>query len=66
MVAAKPIPDGDAAVTLYLIVSDAAAAIGFCKEAFGTAKRMRLIRPDGRHRAARRSCCTSALPTWTG
>lgn len=42
----KPIPDGYHAVQPYLILSDAAAAIDFYKNAFGAKERMRLER-DG-------------------
>jgi PhnB protein len=45
---AKPIPDGYAAVTPYLIVDGAARAIEFYKTAFGAAERMRLDAPGGR------------------
>jgi PhnB protein len=48
MAAVKPIPDGDHAVTPYLIVSDGTAAIEFYRNAFGARERMRLTRPDGK------------------
>ncbi len=41
----NPIPDGYTAVTPYLIVDDAAAAIAFYQEAFGAAEVMRLVAP---------------------
>jgi PhnB protein len=43
----KPIPDGYRAVTPYLAVKGAAAAIDFYKRALGAAERMRLAQPDG-------------------
>jgi PhnB protein len=46
--AVKPIPDGYRAVTPYLIVNDAAAAISFYKRAFGAIETFRLPGPDGR------------------
>jgi PhnB protein len=46
--AVKPIPDGYRAVTPYLIVNDAAAAINFYKRAFGAIETFRLPGPDGR------------------
>ncbi len=44
----KPIPDGYASVTPYLIIDGAADAIEFYKNIFGAAERMRLARPDGK------------------
>jgi PhnB protein len=44
----KPIPDGYHAVTPYLIVKDAAAAIEFYKRAFGAVELFRMPQPDGR------------------
>jgi PhnB protein len=44
----KPIPDGYRAVTPYLTVSDAAAAIEFYKKAFGATEVCRYAGPDGR------------------
>ena len=44
----KPIPEGYGAVTPYLIVKGAAAAIDFYKKAFGATERMRLPAPDGK------------------
>jgi PhnB protein len=44
----KPIPDGYAAPTPYLIVEGAAAAINFYKEAFGATETMRMTNPDGK------------------
>jgi len=41
----KPIPDGYSAITPYLIIDGAAAAIEFYKTAFGAAERMRLAAP---------------------
>jgi PhnB protein len=46
--AVKPIPDGYHAVTPYLIVKGAAAAIDFYKTAFGATEIMRMPQPDGR------------------
>jgi PhnB protein len=46
--AAKPIPDGYHAVTPYLIIRGAAAAIEFYKKAFGAEEVYRLAMPDGR------------------
>jgi PhnB protein len=46
--AVKPIPDGYRAVTPYLIVNDAAAAINFYKRAFCAIETFRLPGPDGR------------------
>jgi PhnB protein len=45
---AKPIPDGYAAVTPYLIVQGVAQAIEFYKKAFNATERMRLPMPDGK------------------
>jgi len=42
----KAIPDGTTAVTPYIIVDDAAAAIEFYKEAFGAVERFRMNMPD--------------------
>jgi PhnB protein len=44
----KPIPDGYHAVTAYLIVSDAAKAIEFYKQAFNATEIARMARPDGK------------------
>jgi PhnB protein len=44
----KPIPEGYAAPTPYLIVQGAAAAIGFYKKAFGASEVMRMPGPDGK------------------
>jgi PhnB protein len=44
----KPIPDGYTAVTPYLTVSDAAAAIEFYKTAFGAEQCLRMEGPDGK------------------
>jgi PhnB protein len=44
----KPIPEGYGAVTPYLIVKGAAAAIDFYKKAFGATERMRMPAPDGK------------------
>lgn len=43
----KPIPDGYHAVTPYLAIKGAAAAIDFYKRALGATERMRLSQPDG-------------------
>ncbi len=45
--AVKPIPDGYSAVTPYLCVKGAAAAIDFYKEVFGARETMRLAAPGG-------------------
>jgi len=44
----KPIPDGYHAITPYLSVKGAAAAIEFYKRAFGATEVLRMPRPDGR------------------
>src|SRR5882757_3636477 len=44
----KPIPDGYASVTPYLIVQGAARAIEFYKNVFGATERMRLPSPEGK------------------
>lgn len=44
----KPIPEGYAAPTPYLVVQGAAAAIDFYKKAFGAKEVMRMPGPDGR------------------
>jgi PhnB protein len=44
----KPIPEGYAAPTPYLIVRGAAAAIDFYKKAFGASEVMRMPGPDGK------------------
>jgi PhnB protein len=44
----KPIPEGYAAPTPYLIVNAAAAAIDFYKKAFGAKEVMRMPGPDGK------------------
>jgi PhnB protein len=44
----KPIPDGYASVTPYLIIRGAAEAIEFYKQVFGATERLRLLGPDGR------------------
>jgi PhnB protein len=46
--AAKAIPDGFHAVTPYLYIRGAAAALDFYKKAFGAIERFRLAGPDGR------------------
>lgn len=43
----KPIPDGYSAVTPYLTVKGAVAAIEFYKQAFGAEQILRLDAPDG-------------------
>ena len=47
MPAAKPIPDGYATITPYLIVEDAAGYLEFLATAFGAVERMRMTMPDG-------------------
>lgn len=44
----KPIPDGYTSVTPYLIITNAAKAIDFYKEAFGAKELMRLAMPNGK------------------
>jgi PhnB protein len=44
----KPVPEGYHAVTPYLCIKGAAAAIEFYKKAFGATERMRMPQPDGR------------------
>jgi PhnB protein len=44
----KPIPDGYASVTPYLIVKDAPRAIEYYKKAFGATELMRFTDPRGR------------------
>ena len=44
----KPIPEGYGAITPYLIVRGAAAAIDFYKKIFGATERMRMPGPDGK------------------
>lgn len=44
----KPIPDGYHSVTPYLIVSDAARAIDFYKEAFDAREEVRMDAPSGK------------------
>jgi PhnB protein len=44
----KPIPDGYHTATPYLIVTDAAGAIHFYKEAFGAVELLRLEQPGGK------------------
>ncbi|MCP4328931.1 MAG: VOC family protein [Alphaproteobacteria bacterium] len=46
---AKPIPDGMTAVTPYIIVKGAAAAIEFYRNAFGAEEVYRQTTPDGSH-----------------
>jgi PhnB protein len=46
--AVKPVPEGYHAVTPYLAVDDASAAIEFYKRAFGATERMRMPAPDGK------------------
>ncbi len=46
--AVKPIPDGYQSVTPYLIVSGAAKALDYYKQAFGAKERMRVPMPEGR------------------
>ena len=43
----SPIPDGYTAVTPHLVITDAAKAIGFYKEAFGAEEVFRMTAPDG-------------------
>ncbi|WP_448604016.1 VOC family protein [Thermoleptolyngbya sp.] len=46
--AVKPIPDGYATVTPYLVVHNAAGAIAFYQQAFGATELMRLADPSGK------------------
>jgi PhnB protein len=48
MTAVKPIPDGYASITPYLIVDGAAKAIDFYRHAFGATERFRMGGADGR------------------
>ncbi len=48
----KPIPDGYTAVTPYLILNDAGAAIDFYKKALGATELFRMNDEDGRVRHA--------------
>ena len=47
MPAAKPIPDGYATITPYLIVEDAAGYLDFLATAFEAVERMRMTMPSG-------------------
>ena len=47
MPAAKPIPDGYATITPYLIVEDAAGYLEFLATAFEAVERMRMTMPSG-------------------
>jgi PhnB protein len=44
----NPIPDGYSAITPYLIIDGATAAIDFYKKVFGATEKMRLDAPGGR------------------
>lgn len=44
----KPIPDGYASVTPYLIIQGASEAIDFYEDVFDATVRMRMPRPDGK------------------
>jgi PhnB protein len=44
----RPIPDGYHSVTPYLIVSNAARALDFYKQAFGATELMRMEQPGGK------------------
>jgi len=46
--AVKPIPDGYAAVTPYLVIDGASAAIEYYKKVFGATERMRMDAPGGK------------------
>jgi PhnB protein len=46
--AVKAIPEGQSALSPYLVVSDAAATIEFYRKAFGATETFRLQQPDGR------------------
>lgn len=48
MAQVKPIPQGYNSVTPYLVVSDAARAIEFYKQAFGAKEVVRMAGPDGK------------------
>jgi PhnB protein len=43
----KPVPEGYAAVTPYLVVRDAPGLVAFIEQAFGGRERMRMTAPDG-------------------
>jgi PhnB protein len=45
--AVKPIPEGYDAVTPYLVIKGASAAIDYYKKVFGAAERMRMDAPGG-------------------
>ncbi len=44
----QPIPEDRRTATPYLVVADAARALGFYRDAFGAVETMRLAYPDGR------------------
>ena len=44
----KPIPEGYHAITPYLSIAGAAAAIDFYKKAFGAKEKLRMAGPDGK------------------
>jgi len=46
--AVKPIPDGYHALTPYLVIQGAAAAIDYYKKVFGATERMRMDAPGGK------------------
>jgi PhnB protein len=46
--AVKPIPEGYHAVTPYLIIKGAAAALDFYKKAFGATELFRMTQPNGK------------------
>jgi len=46
--AVKPVPDGYATATPYLIVRDGSAAIDYYKRAFGATELFRMAGPDGK------------------
>jgi PhnB protein len=46
--AVKPVPEGYQAVTPYLVVEGASAAIDYYKKVFGATERMRMDAPGGR------------------
>ena len=48
MAKVKPVPDGYSAITPYLCVDGAEAAIAFYGEVFGATERMRLPAPDAK------------------
>ena len=57
----KPIPDGYATVTPYLIIKGAAEALDYYKMAFDAQEIMRMPRPDGKIAHAEMQVGTSRI-----